>query len=276
MPGKKTSAAKQPQKKVLVLGAYGMLGHDLQQAFPQGVFRGHDLDITDRRKVSETVLTLQPSLVINAAAYTDVDGCEDRRDLAFAVNGDALVSLASACDDSGACLIHYSTDYVFDGTKTSYREDDRPHPVNVYGESKLLGERNILENMENFRIIRTSWLFGKHGKNFVETMIRLSHEMPEVRVVNDQFGKPTYTADLAGKTGEIAALNPGIYHITNEGTCSWFEFAQAIIPNVSPCSTAEYPRRAKRPAYSVLENTKTAPMRPWKEALAAYLKERSA
>jgi len=261
--------------KVIILGAYGMLGHDLQQVFPQAEFRGHDLDITDRGKITATIRDSKPALVINAAGYTDVDGCEDNRALAFAVNGEALAPLAHACQNAGACLIHYSTDYIFDGTKKSYRETDVPHPINAYGESKLLGEINIQENMDDYRIIRTSWLFGRQGKNFVETMLRLSCEMPQVRVVNDQFGKPTYTADLAQKTAEIAMLCPGIYHSTNDGICSWFEFARAIIPNVVPCTTAEYPRKAKRPAYSVLENTKTKPMRHWKEALFTYLKERT-
>jgi dTDP-4-dehydrorhamnose reductase len=266
-------AAITPLKKVLILGAYGMLGQDLQRTFPHAVFRGHDLDITDAGKVGTAIHDLHPSLVINAAGYTDVDGCEDHRDLAFAVNGDSLVHIARACRDTGAVLIHYSSDYVFDGTKKSYREDDVPHPINVYGESKLLGDRNIQKNMADYRIIRTSWLFGKHGKNFVDTMLRLSPEMPQVRVVNDQFGKPTFTADLAQKTADSALSQPGIYHITNDGICSWYEFARAIIPNVVPCSTAEYLRKAKRPAYSVLTNTKTAPMRPWQDALRTYLKE---
>lgn len=268
-------AAIAPLKKVLILGAFGMLGHDLQRVFPHAVFRGHDLDITDAGKVATAIHDLHPTLVINAAAYTDVDGCEDHRDLAFAVNGESLIPLARACRDTGAVLVHYSTDYIFDGTRKSYQEDESPHPINAYGESKLLGENNIRENMADYRIIRTSWLFGKHGKNFVETMLRLSSEMPQVRVVNDQFGKPTYTADLAQKTADIVLSEPGIYHITNEGICSWYEFAREIIPNVAPCRSAEYPKRAKRPAYSVLENTKTSPMRPWQDALRSYLQERT-
>ncbi len=264
-----------PVKRILVLGAYGMLGHDLQLVFPHAVFRGRDLDITDKKKITATIEDLKPALVINAAAYTNVDGCEENRDLAFAVNGDALLPLARACQNAGASLVHYSTDYLFDGTKKEYVETDPPHPINTYGESKLLGEQNIQENMKDFRIIRTSWLFGKHGKNFVDTMLRLSKEMPLVKVVDDQFGKPTYTKDLAQKTIEISAMNPGIYHITNEGICSWFEFASAIIPNAIPCTTAEYPRPARRPAYSVLINSKTNPMRPWCEALSAYLMERT-
>jgi dTDP-4-dehydrorhamnose reductase len=262
--------------KVLILGAYGMLGSDLQRVFTNSELRGHDLDITDGGKVAALIKELNPGLVINAAAYTDVDGCEENRDYALAVNGESLAPLAQACENTGACLIHFSTDYVFEGTKKAYDENEKPHPINVYGESKLLGEVNIRENMTNYRIIRTSWLFGRNGKNFVDTMIRLSAEMTQVRVVNDQFGKPTYTVDLAKKTQEIAGLDPGIFHITNEGICSWFEFARAIIPNVIPCSSSEYSRKAKRPAYSVLSNTKTNPMRHWKDALYDYLEERKA
>jgi dTDP-4-dehydrorhamnose reductase len=267
-------AAIEPVRKVLILGARGMLGSDLQKVYPHAELRGHELDITEGRKVAALLRELKPGLVINAAAYTDVDGCEENRDHALAVNGESLVPLAQACDETGSCLIHFSTDYVFDGTKTSYDENERPHPINVYGESKLLGEVNIRKNMTDYRIIRTSWLFGRNGRNFVDTMIRLSAEMPRVRVVNDQFGKPTYTRDLAKKTEEISGLDPGIYHITNEGVCSWFEFAQAIIPNATACSSSEYRRRAKRPAYSVLSNTRTAPMRHWKAALHDYLEER--
>jgi len=251
-----------------------MLGHALQQIYPGAAVKGHELDITDGQEITKAIHAMEPEIVINAAAYTNVDGCEENPRTAYAVNGEALAAIAGACSDADAKLIHFSTDYVFDGTRTSYREDDTPHPLSIYGKSKLLGERNVMETMEDFRIIRTSWLFGKYGRNFVETMIRLSKEMTEVRVVNDQFGKPTYTMDLATKTREIARLSPGIYHISNEGICSWYEFARAIIPNAVPCSTEEFPRKAKRPAYSVLINTKTSAMRPWREALAVYLKER--
>ena len=260
--------------RVLILGAFGMLGSDLQKVFPHAEFRGHDLNITDGKRVTSLIQELKPWLVINAAAYTDVDGCEDNPDLAFAVNGESLAQIAQACDNNGSRLIHYSSDYVFDGTETAYEENAIPHPINVYGESKLVGETNIKKNMTDYRIIRTSWMFGRQGRNFVDTMIRLSSEMPQVRVVNDQFGKPTYSFDLAAKTKEIALLDSGIYHITNEGVCSWFEFAKAIIPNAVPCTTSEYPRKAKRPAYSELLNTKTIPMRHWREALKDFLEER--
>ncbi|RZN14306.1 MAG: dTDP-4-dehydrorhamnose reductase [Methanosarcinales archaeon] len=257
--------------KTLILGANGMLGYDLQKVFPDAVSRGRELDITDEALVSTFIQELNPNLVINAAAYTDVDGCEDNRETAFGVNGKALEYIAKACSKVGAVLVHYSTDYIFDGSKEEYVESDQPCPINAYGESKLLGEKNIMEHMDDYRIIRTSWLFGAHGKNFVETMLRLSQETDTVRVVNDQFGKPTYTADLARKTAGIVGLAPGIYHITNDCVCSWYEFAAAIIDNVYPCSSEEFVRRAKRPGYSVLVNTKTAPMRHWNDALGEYL-----
>jgi dTDP-4-dehydrorhamnose reductase len=240
--------------------------------FPHAVFLGRkDADITDPDEVREIIMRHRPATVINAAAYTDVDGCEDNRDHAFAVNGKAPGMIAAACAESGATLVHYSTDYVFDGTSREYREDARPNPINVYGHSKLMGESAVQENTDNFRIIRTSWLYGSHGRNFVDTILALSHQMPVVRVVDDQQGKPTYTVDLAQKTTEILLCKPGIYHITNDGVCSWYEFAQAFIPNAVRCSTADFPRKAKRPAYSVLVNTRTPPLRHWREALTEYI-----
>jgi len=254
-----------------------MLGSDLCKVFPYAVKLTHkDFDITDRSQVMESIQNIKPELVINAAAYTDVDGCEDRQELALQVNGYGPGYIAEACNEIDATLIHFSTDYVFDGSKEEYIESDAPDPINVYGSSKLLGERKIAENLDDYRIIRISWLFGTHGKNFVETMLRLSAEMAQVRVVNDQFGKPTYTVDLANKIMEIAELEAGIYHVTNEGVCSWYDFASAVINNAVPCTSEEFPRKARRPKYSVLVNTKTEPMRHWKEALKDYLKERNA
>ncbi len=205
------------------------------------------MDITDREQVIRIIKELKPEAVINAAAYTNVDGCEDERELAYNVNGKAPGYVAEACAAINAKLVHYSTDYVFDGSKKEYVESDTTNPINVYGESKLLGEQNIARAMKDYRIIRTSWLFGRHGKNFVDTMLTLSKQMDRVKVVNDQVGKPTYTVDLAEKTREILELPPGIYHITNDGVCSWYEFASAIIPNTTPCTSEEFPRKAKRP-----------------------------
>ena len=261
--------------KTMILGASGMLGHELKLVFPEAYCFGKELDITNKELIGWEIKELKPDVVINAAAYTDVDGCEDNAELAFKVNGEALDHISAACNKNGAKLIHYSTDYVFDGNRKEYRESDIPDPINIYGKSKLLGEENIRENMENYLIIRTSWLFGRHGMNFVDTMMRLSNQMNEVKVVDDQFGKPTYAADLARKTRDIMDVEPGIYHITNEGVCSWYEFASAIIPNTVPCTSKEFIRKAKRPKYSILINTKTSPMRHWKDALDYYLKVKS-
>lgn len=261
------------RQKTILFGAGGMLGHALRDVFPHAVVPGHtDVDITDPVAVREIIHRHRPAIVINAAGYTDVDGCEDNRDHAFAVNGKAPGIIAAACAKSGATLVHYSTDYVFDGTCREYREDDRPNPINVYGQSKRAGETAVQENTDDYRIIRTSWLFGSHGRNFVDTVFTLSKQVPVVRVVDDQRGKPTYSVDLAQKTPEILSCSPGIYHITNDGVCSWYEFARAFIPNAVPCSTAEFPRKAKRPAFSVLVSTKTAPLRHWKDALTEYIR----
>lgn len=259
---------------VVILGAHGMLGHALQRAFPGARCFGHDLDITDAMQVTRTLTGIGPDLVINAAAYTDVDGCETRVDHAMAVNGDGPGIIARACAQTGATMVHYSTDYVFDGERGDYIESDPPHPISVYGESKLRGEQMIAEEMEDFRIIRTQWLYGRHGRNFVETILSLSPRSSQVRVVSDQRGRPTYTDDLAQMTQTIASMEPGIYHVTNDGTCSWYEFASAFIPNAVPCTTEEFPRPAKRPRAAVLISTRTSPMRPWKEALAEYLSVR--
>jgi len=261
--------------EVILLGAGGMLGHALQREYPGALFLGHtDLDITDEEAVHDILGHEHPVLVINAAAYTDVDGCEDNRDLAIAVNGLAPGYLAAACARTGAALVHYSTDYLFDGLKKEYREDDAPNPINTYGESKLMGETAIRKHMEDYRIIRTSWLFGPHGKNFVDTILTLSRKMEQVPVVSDQVGKPTYTVDLARATPGIVSMAPGVYHVTNDGQCSWFEFARSFILNAVPCTTAEMPRKARRPAYSVLQNTKTPPLRHWSLAVREYIRSK--
>jgi dTDP-4-dehydrorhamnose reductase len=259
-------------QKTILFGAQGMLGHALRDIFPHAILPGHnEVDITNKEAVGEIIRRYRPSTVINAAGYTDVDGCEDTKGYAFAVNGEAPGLIADACAKTGATLVHYSTDYIFDGKKTEYREDACPNPINVYGESKRLGETRIQENTDDFRIIRTSWLYGSHGRNFVDTVLAYSKQMSHVRIVDDQRGKPTYTVDLAQKTPEILSSSPGIYHITNEGVCSWYEFASAFIPNAVPCSSGEFPRKAQRPAYSVLVNTKTEPLRHWRHAVKDYL-----
>ena len=258
-------------KKCVIIGAGGMLGHALRKVFPDAHPCGHtDVDITDPDAVARLVKRLSPQIVINAAAYTDVDGCEDNYAIAEAVNGRGR-DFAEACSATGAVFVNYSTDYIFDGTQHEYRESDIPSPINRYGESKLLGEKNIMKSHDNFRIIRTSWLFGAHGKNFVDTVLNLSKTNETVKVVTDQVGKPTYTRDLAGKTREIIFREPGIYHITNDGQCSWYEFARTFIPNAVPCTFCRIPPSRETAGVFGLTNTKTAPMRHWKEAVGEYV-----
>ncbi|MDD4331640.1 MAG: dTDP-4-dehydrorhamnose reductase [Methanosarcinaceae archaeon] len=261
--------------KFLILGAGGMLGRDLCKTYPKAIRLTHkELELRNRAEVIATIKKIKPEVLINAAAFTDVEACEEKKDLAFRVNGLGPGYLAEACEEIGTMLVHFSTDYVFEGTKKKYVESDLPKPLNVYGQSKLLGERKIAEKMSDYRIIRTSWLFGTGGKNFVETVLDLSEKKDVVKVVKDQFGKPTFSKELAYKTKEIIRSTPGIYHLTNEGVCSWYEFASSIIENAVPCTSAAFPRKAKRPKYSVLINTKTKPLRRWEEALKEYLQER--
>ena len=276
--------------KVVILGAKGMLGNDLGKVFydlsPYFLDKG-ELDITDQKGTSALLRHLSPDVVINAAAYTDVDGCEINRELAMKVNGEAPGYLAKAAKDVGAVFVHYSTDYVFDGKKIEgYSEDDKSgNPLNFYGETKLVGENAVREAGGEYYLIRTSWLYGINGKNFVETMLRLAKERKELRVVNDQHGKPTFSLDLARKTRELIENKKdfGIYHITNEPATTWHDFAAEIIhrgltphlrgqtPELTPCTSSEFPRPAKRPTYSILKNTKLPPLRPWQEALSEYL-----
>lgn len=273
---------------ILIVGDQGMLGHDLMTTLP-GQVRGVDLeevDITSLDSVQRLLVTLRPTVVINAAAYTDVDGCESNRDLAMQVNGEGVGYLAMVTREIGALLVQVSTDYVFAGDKGSpYQEDDPTSPLSLYGESKLAGELNARINPKHL-IVRTQWLYGLHGKNFVETMLRLATERTELTVVDDQVGSPTWTMDLAGA---IAALIDrgcrGTYHAANAGICSWNEFARAIFAEtgtpmtVQPMTTGQLNRPARRPLYSVLDCSKLerdAGFRPqpWREALQGYLKLR--
>ena len=292
--------------KVVILGAKGMLGRDLGRVFydlSPYLLGKDELDITDEKGTYALFHNFKPNIVINAAAYTDVDGCETNKDLAMKVNADAPGYLARVSKDVGAVFVHYSTDYVFDGGKSEgYREDEEPgNPLNFYGESKLAGENAVREAGGNYYLIRASWLFGLGGpqadgrsRNFIETMLRLAQEKGarsaksemrrELKVVNDQHGKPTFSLDLARKTRELVESKKdfGIYHITNEPANTWYDFACEIIKrglapshgpglNVIPCASDEFPRPAKRPKYSILLNTKLPPLRPWQEALAEYL-----
>ncbi|HIJ86472.1 MAG TPA: dTDP-4-dehydrorhamnose reductase [Desulfuromonadales bacterium] len=274
---------------ILVVGANGMLGNDLMALLGD---RGHgvdiaDIDITSPESVFKVVGALKPEVVINCAAYTDVDGCESAAETAMAVNGEGVAYLAMACRDSGALLVQVSTDYVFDGGKgTPYVEDDATCPLSVYGESKLAGEMNAAFSREHL-IVRTQWLYGLHGKNFVETMLRLGAEKSEIPVVDDQIGSPTWTVDLAQAI--LALIDSGcrgIFHAANSGYCSWNDFATAIFAEtgqnvaVKPMSTSDLNRPARRPLYSTLECTKLSTEtgyhpQAWRNALREYLKLRN-
>jgi dTDP-4-dehydrorhamnose reductase len=274
---------------ILVVGANGMLGRDLMALLGdrgQGVDIA-DIDITSPESVLKVIGDLKPEVVINCAAYTDVDGCESNVETAMAVNGEGVAYLAMACRDLGALLVQVSTDYVFDGGKgTPYAEDDAPCPLSVYGESKLAGEMNASFSPEHL-IVRTQWLYGLHGKNFVETMLRLGAEKDELSVVDDQIGSPTWTVDLSRAI--IALIDNGCrgtYHAANSEYCSWNGFATAIFEeaglnvSVKPMTTVELNRPARRPLYSTLDCSKLTGdtgFRPqaWRDALREYLKIRS-
>ena len=273
---------------ILVIGAKGMLGQDLMRVLP-GEVRGVDIDeidITSPESVRRVLLTLKPRVVVNCAAYTDVDGCESNLELAMRVNGEAVGHLAAVTKELGALLVQVSTDYVFDGGKGSpYVEGDPVSPLSVYGRSKLLGEENARKNPDHI-IVRTQWLYGLEGKNFVETMLRLAGERSELAVVDDQIGSPTWTVDLSLAISELLDNNcRGTYHAANRGTCSWFDFAEAIFAEtetamtVRPQTTAELGRPAPRPLFSVLDCGKLThdtglELEEWREALRTYLEKR--
>jgi len=266
--------------KILVLGAKGMLGHDLAEVFKEEELTAWDigeLNITDEKQVMEKITALKPDVVINAAAYTAVDDAESNKELCFKVNAYAVGFIAKACKDIDASLVHISTDYVFDGEKKGYNEDDKPSPSGVYGSSKALSEKLLAENTEKYWLVRSSWLFGKHGKNFVDTIARLAKEKDSLDVVDDQLGSPTYTKDLALKIKEVIKKPFGVYHITNDGECTWFRFAKKIIEllglktKVNPITTEQLGRKAPRPRFSILISNKISKPRNWEGALKEYL-----
>lgn len=270
---------------ILVIGANGMLGHDLMRVL-EGEVRGIDLpdvDITSLESIRRILLTLKPQTIINAAAYTDVDGCETNVEQAMAVNGEGVGLLALTAREIDAKLVQISTDYVFDGSKGApYMEDDPVKPLSIYGESKLAGELNAAMAPEHL-IVRTQWLYGIHGKNFVETMLRLAGEKSELSVVDDQIGSPTWTYDLALAIKLLLDKGcQGVYHAANSGYCSWNAFAKAIFEEeglkitVNSMTTKELNRPAKRPLYSTLDCSKLEldtgfKPQPWREALKEYL-----
>lgn len=277
------------KRKVLVTGARGQLGQDLmillrERGYDAFGFSREELDITDMEKVKETFTSIRPDVVLHTAAYTKVDQAEEEMDLAFAVNGWGTRNVAVASEEVGAELVYISTDYVFDGEKGKpYLEYDRTAPLNVYGASKEMGEQMVRDFHSRFFIVRTSWVYGAYGANFVKTMLRLGKEQPAVRVVNDQIGSPTYTVDLAEALLQVIDTEKyGIYHLSNTGQCSWYEFAKAIFEEagmqvtVEPIHTEAFPRPAKRPKYSVLDHTAWRlngfpPMPHWRDGLKRFL-----
>jgi dTDP-4-dehydrorhamnose reductase len=279
--------------RVVVTGAAGMLGRDMVAEFQR---RGHDvialdrtrLDITDLRVVREAIGSLKPDLVVNCAAYADVDRAESEPDLAMAVNGVGPRNLALACEAQGAALMHISTDYVFDGEKGSpYEIWDLPNPINVYGKTKLWGENYVRSLMHRYYLVRTSWLFGAGGRNFISTILEKMRSRQAIRVVTDQVGCPTYTRDLAAVCADLSGTGCyGIYHVTNQGSTTWEGLAVFVLRacgshlTVDPITSDELSRPARRPRDSRLDLAPLAATvgrvpRDWREAVAEYVRQLS-
>ncbi|MCB8839377.1 dTDP-4-dehydrorhamnose reductase [Aurantimonas sp. VKM B-3413] len=288
---------------LLLAGAKGQLGIEVERAardagMSLAAFDRSSLDITDRAAVMAAVRASGAKLVVNAAAYTAVDKAESEREAAFVVNRDGAAHLAEAAADAGAAIVHVSTDYVFDGSKIgAYREDDKVAPLGVYGESKLAGEEAVRRLCGEHVILRTAWVYSRHGQNFVKTMLRLAREREALRIVADQTGSPTAAGDLADAivaiarshlAGAMPAGGFGTFHAAGGGVTNWCDFAREIfrlsepflprVPTVSPITTADYPTPARRPANSELDCAKLKAvhgiaLRPWRTALADVLRE---
>jgi len=282
---------------IWVTGSYGMLGRHISERLSFAgiphVSTDINLDITEPSSVSDFVEKNKFSWIINCSAYTAVDLAEDEKEKAFAVNSDGVRNLASAAKLSGSKIIHFSTDYVFPGLeKNGYSEEDETAPESVYGDSKLSGESEIISSCEKFFIFRISWLYGPYGKNFVHTMLNLFNQRDELNVVDDQYGSPTYTGELAEfivKLVQNDSDNYGVYHFSGEGITNWFEFASEIYRLsvkyemikkkviINPVDSAKYPQRAKRPAHSYMLKDKlfnSFGYRPkgWRETIEEYIK----
>lgn len=275
---------------LLVTGANGQLGQELVRMGTEKiriVGYGRDrLDITNLDQCREVIADIRPDAIIHAAAYTAVDKAESEPDEAYRINALGTRNLAIAAREQAAKLCYISTDYVFDGIGAApYNEYDNTNPQSVYGKSKRAGEILLQSLADRYFIVRTSWVYGKYGNNFVKTMLKLASERDSVTVVEDQIGSPTYTYDLAQFLIELVQTEKyGVYHASNTGSCSWYEFAKAIFEEsgisirTEPCTTEQFPRPAPRPAYSVMDHSAIRQngfkdLRPWREALRAFLKE---
>jgi len=270
--------------RLLLTGAGGQLGREIAAALGEEELRPFDhaaLDVTDRDAVWETVARVAPDWVINAAAYNDVDGAESAGARAFAVNGLGPGYLAESAVQAGARILHIGTDYVFDGRKGKpYTEDDAPNPISVYGRSKYEGEQRVLAVGARACVVRTAWLYGHHGNNFVKAVLAAAARPEPLRVVADQVGSPTFAEDLAQAIADLVRTPAsGLFHVTNAGACSRFELAQAIVDDrraVQPITSAEAGRPAPRPANSALASRRweaagLVPLRPWQSALRSFL-----
>lgn len=278
------------KQKILVTGAKGQLGTEMVKLLKEMKYEVYgygraELDITDFQQVKNVIDHIRPNIVIHAAAYTKVDAAESEPDQAFFVNAYGTRNVTVASEHIGAKLVYISTDYVFDGTaNVPYNEFAFTNPINVYGKSKLAGEQFVRDLHSKFFIIRTSWVYGKHGNNFVKTMLKLAQEQKQLFVVDDQIGCPTYAVDLVSCIFQLIQTEKyGVYHISNSGHCSWYEFAKAIFEEanvnivVNPCKTKDYPRPARRPPYSVLDHMALRlngfkELRHWREALKEFIK----
>ncbi|MBB6732275.1 dTDP-4-dehydrorhamnose reductase [Cohnella zeiphila] len=275
---------------LLVTGANGQLGQELVRMGDERIHivgYGRDqLDITDLAQCREALADVRPNAVIHTAAYTAVDQAEAEPDAAYRVNALGTRNMAIAAQEQNTKLCYISTDYVFDGKgSTPYNEYDNTNPQSVYGKSKRAGEALLQSLCNRYFIVRTSWVYGKYGNNFVKTMLKLALDRDTITVVHDQIGSPTYTYDLAAFLIELVQSEAyGIYHASNTGTCSWYEFAQAIFEErgisirTEPCTTEQFPRPAPRPAYSVMDHSAIRTngfndLRHWREGLRAFLQE---
>ncbi|MFV8827441.1 dTDP-4-dehydrorhamnose reductase [Alkalihalobacterium sp. APHAB7] len=276
--------------RILITGANGQLGKELTREAKQvsevTAVGKEKLDITNVSEVKEIVNNIKPDIIVHSAAYTAVDNCENEKKKAFEVNSLGTLNVTKAADQVGASIVYLSSDYIFSGEKTTpYIERDEPNPKNIYGMSKWLGEQLIQSSTSKFHIVRTSWLFGSGGENFVKTILKLAKQNKEIKVVNDQVGSPTYTKDLAGVIMQLIYKKFGIYHVSNMGCCTWYMFAKHILKQagydpglIQPTTTQEYGARATRPAYSALgheslQREGIPDPRGWQEAVNEFIRE---